>query len=82
MRQGAASAEGIKGILVERDEGYGLLTCGYNQTGYKTSRVAYANCPCAVFDFLGATADEAGGTGAAALEDGRGLERLNLQIAW
>jgi hypothetical protein len=36
-------AEGIRGI--ERDEGRGLLTCGY----YQTARVAYANCPCAVF---------------------------------
>jgi len=27
---------------------------------YQTARVAYANCPCAVFGFLGATADGAG----------------------
>jgi hypothetical protein len=39
------AAEGIKGI--ERNEGRGLLTCGY----YQTARVAYANCPCAIFGF-------------------------------
>jgi hypothetical protein len=34
---------------------------------YQTARVAYANCPCAVFGFLGATAEEAGGADATAL---------------
>ena len=76
MGQGAA--EGIKGILVERDEGRGLLTCGY----YQTARVANVNCPCADFDFLGVTADRAGGTGATALKGGRGFKRSDSQTEW
>lgn len=47
------------------------------QGDYQTARVAYANCPWAVFGFLGATAEEAGG--ADAYSDAKVSVQYNVQ---